>query len=282
MVQSIQAGEIKNDLAKIVGEPYVSDSIFERIKSALDPMPYHVLESNIPHVVVLPNNKEEISEILKYANGKKIPVFVRCSGTQLNGPSRPHTPGIVLNTKRMNSFEIIEEGGYFECEPGVRCKDMADALKTKGYYLPVYPGSQVIASMGGLISNNTSGHLTDPYTGKPGDYVHGLDVVLPTGEIIETGTVGLRRPAGTDLTKFFVGGDGLLGVIVKIRMRLLPLLPRAYGVAVFEDLEALAKGVQRMYLEKRPAPIFMEFMSKTIADIGFQVKGMEPPRVRFC
>ncbi|WP_347490106.1 FAD-binding oxidoreductase [Desulfoscipio sp. XC116] len=273
----LQAQDIKKDLAQIVGEQYVSDNIFERVKSALDPMPYHIKNDSIPYVVVLPKNKEEISEIMKYANKNKISVFVRCSGTQLNGASRPHAPGIVLNTKRINSFEIIEKGGYFECEPGVRCKEMADELKALGYWLPVYPGSQVIASMGGLISNNTSGHLTDTYTGKPGDYVHGLEVVLPTGEIIETGTVGLRKPAGTDLTKFFVGGDGLMGIIVRIRMRLLPLLPRAYGVAIFKDLEALAGGVQRMYLEKRPVPIFMEFMSKTIADIGFQVKGMEAP-----
>lgn len=272
-----QVRDIKKDLAEIVGERYVSDSIFERVKSALDPMPYHVKDDNVPYVVVLPQNKEEIAEVMKYANKKKVPVFVRCSGTQLNGASRPHIPGIVLNTKRMTAFKIVEEGGYFECEPGVRCKEIADELKAKGYYLPVYPGSQVIASMGGLISNNTSGHLTDTYTGKPGDYVHGLEVVLPTGEIIETGTVGLRKPAGTDLTKFFVGGDGLLGIIVNIRMRLLPLLPRAYGVAIFEDLEGLARGVQKMYVEKRPTPIFMEFMSKTIADIGFQVKGMEPP-----
>ena len=269
--------DLKNDLAKIVGDRYVSASIYERIKSALDPMPYHVEENNLPLVVVLPQNKEQVSSILRYANEKRVAVFVRCSGTQLNGASRPHVPGIVLNTKRMAGFQIFEEGGYFECEPGARCKDVAEELKERGYFLPVYPGSQVIASMGGLISNNTSGHLTDTYTGKPGDYVQGLEVVLPTGEIIETGTLGLRKPAGTDLTKYFVGGDGLLGVIVKIRMRLVPLLIRAYGVAVFEDLEGLARGVQRMYAEKRPLPLFMEFMSRTIAEIGFQVKSMEPP-----
>lgn len=274
---TVEIESLKSDLQEIVGESYASDGIFERIKSALDPMPYHVKENNIPNVVVLPKTKTDISQIMSYANKHKIPVFVRCSGTQLNGSSRPHTPGIVLNTKRMDSFQIFEEGGYFECDPGVRCKDLADALKEKGYYLPVYPGSTVIASMGGLISNNTSGHLIDPCIGKPGDYVQGLEVVLPTGEIIETGTVGLRKPAGTDLTKMFVGGDGLLGIIVRIRMRLIPLLKRAYGVAVFEDLEALARGVQRMYIEKRPVSIFMEFMSKTIADIGFQVKGMESP-----
>ncbi|MEM0201405.1 MAG: FAD-binding oxidoreductase, partial [Candidatus Micrarchaeaceae archaeon] len=269
--------ELKNALAKIVGEKYVSINTFERIKNAIDPMPYRVNKDIVPYAVILPSSKEEVSEVFKYANDHGTPVFVRGSGTQLNGASRPHVPGIVLLTRRMKEIKILEEDGYFECECGARCGEVTDELQKKGYYLPIYPGSRVIASMGGLISNNTSGHLTDPYTGKPADYVLGLEVVLPTGEIIETGTVGLRKPAGTDLTKWFAGSDGILGFIYKIRMRLLPLLEKAYGMAIFQDLKHLAKGVQRMYLDRRQLPIFMEFMSKTIADIGFEVKGLEKP-----
>ncbi|MGC8621716.1 MAG: FAD-binding oxidoreductase [Caldisphaera sp.] len=269
--------QLKNDLGVIIGEKYVSINTFERIKNTLDPMPYRINREAMPYAVILPGTKEEVSEIFKYANKNKIPIFIRGSGTQLNGASRPHIPGIVLLTRRMKKIEIIEEGGYFECECGARCGEVTDQLQKKGYYLPIYPGSRVIASMGGLVSNNTSGHLTDTYTGKPADYVLGLEVVLPTGEIIETGTIGLRKPAGTDLTKWFAGGDGILGFIYKIRMRLLPLLKRSYGVAIFQDLKHLAKGVQRIYLDKRPLPIFMEFMSKNISDIGFEVKGLNKP-----
>jgi glycolate oxidase len=269
--------KLKNDLSKIIGEKYVSINTFEKIKNTLDPMPYRINKDSLPYAVILPGSKEEVSKVFKYANENKIPIFIRGSGTQLNGASRPHTSGIILLTRRMKSIEIVEEGGYFECECGARCGEVTDELQNKGYYLPIYPGSRVIASMGGLISNNTSGHLTDTYTGKPADYVLGLEVILPTGEIIETGTTGLRKPAGTDLTNWFAGGDGILGFIYKIRMRLLPLLKRSYGVAVFQNLQHLAKGVQRMYLDKRPLPIFMEFMSKTIADIGFEVKGLEKP-----
>ena len=106
----------------------------------------------------------------------------------------------------------------------------------------------------------------------------GTEVVLPSGEVIETGTRGLRRPAGTDITKFFVGSDGLLGIITKIRMRLIPAFERAYGIAIYRNTRSLAKGVQRMYMERRPAPLFMEFMEEKCAHIGYQINGLKPPR----
>lgn len=261
----------------LLGERYVSTSTFEKIKNIIDPFPYKADENAMPYVVVLPETKEQVSEILKYANVEKIPVFVRGSGTQLAGSSRPHTSGIVLNTRRMSHVALYEDYGFFECGPGVRCAEMARVLEGKGYFLPLWPGSRKIASMGGLISNNTSAHIIDAAIGKPSDYVLGLEVVLPTGEIIETGTRGLRRPAGTDLTKYFVGGDGILGVIVNIRMRLVPAYREAYSVAVFRDLRSLARAVQRVYRDRAPLPLFMEFMAKETAEIGYRVKGLEPP-----
>ena len=199
-----------------------------------------------------------------------MPVFVRGSGTQLAGSTRPHVPGIILNTHRLNRLEISEKEGFFECGPGCICADVQTELSRHGCFLPMAPGSRLIASMGGLVSNNTSGHLIDACLGKAGDYIMGLEVVLPNGDVIETGTKGLRRPAGTDLTKFFVGGDGLLGVITKIRMRLIPEFHRAFGLACYDDLHSLARGVQRMYYEKRPIPLFMEFMDKKTSKLAFE------------
>ena len=273
-----ERGHIAKELAKIVPEKYVLTHIFEKIKSSIDTFPYEAERDNLPYAIVMPKSKNEVSEILKYASRMKIPVFVRGSGTSFTGASRYHIPGIVINTHRMNDIEIFEDYGFFECGPGCICESVAKEIETRGYFLPFAPGSRLIASMGGLIANNTSAHIVDASIGKPGDYVLGLEVVLPTGEIIETGTKGLRRPAGTDLTKLFVGGDGLLGVVTKIRIRLVPALERAYGVAVYSDLQSLAKGVQRMYMERRPAPLFMEFMEEETAKIGYKIKGLEPPQ----
>jgi glycolate oxidase len=87
----------------------------------------------------------------------------------------------------------------------------------------------------------------------------------------------MRKPAGTDLTKYFVGGDGLFGVITKIRYRLVPLPKQAYGIAIFKDLKPIARGVKRMYTEKAPPPLFMEFMDHKVSTIAYGIKDMEPP-----
>jgi glycolate oxidase len=265
-----------SEMERIVTKKYVSTHTFEKIKSSLDTFPYEADRDKLPLAIVMPGSTEEVSEILKYANAGKVPVFVRGSGTSFTGASRYHTPGIVLSTRRLDSVEILDDYGYFECGPGSICASVEEVLKPGGFFLPTAPGSRLIASMGGIIANNTSAHIVDTSIGKPGDYVLGLEVVLPDGEVIETGTKGLRRPAGTDLTKFFVGGDGLLGVVTKIRMRLVPQFERAFGVAVYRNLDSVAKAVQRMYMERRPPPLFMEFMDERCARIGYELKGLAP------
>jgi glycolate oxidase len=259
---------------KIVSKKWVSTHIFEKIKNSLDPFPYSADRETLPYAVVMPGTAEEVSQLLTYANQAQVPVFVRGSGTSFTGASRYHLPGLVLSTHRLNHIDIFEDYGFFECGPGCICAEVEEPLKERGYFLPAAPGSRVIASMGGIIANNTSAHIVDTSIGKPGDYVLGVEAVLPTGEIIETGTKGLRRPAGTDLTKLFVGGDGLLGVVTKIRMRLVPDFERAFGLALYKDLDGVARAVQRMYREKAPAPLFMEFMEERAARIGFGLKGI--------
>ena len=265
------------DLERIVSTPYLSTSRFEKIKNCTTPKPLAVEKSILPHAVVMPATAEEVSTILRLANETGVPVFVRGSGTSLTAQSRPHTPGIILNTHRMDRFEIFEDDGYFECGPGVRAAVVARALERIGCFLPVWPGSLVIASMGGLVCNNTSGHIVDGCFGKPSDFIMGLQVVLPTGEVLETGTKGMRRIAGTDLTKFFVGSDGLTGVVTHIRMRLVPSFRQANGIAVFEDLSDMARGVQAIYRRRLPLPLFMEMMDAEVARIGYEIKGMAPP-----
>ena len=264
-------------LAAIVGSDYLSTSVFERLKSSLDIFPYEKKREELPLVVVLPGSREEVADIVRYANQEKIPVYVRGSGTSFTGAARYPEPGIVINTRRLNHFRLNRDNNYFECGPGCSCNEISGLLAKEECFLPLAPGSKLVASMGGLISNNTSAHIIDASVGKPGDYVLSVEVVLPTGEILETGTTGLRRPAGNDLTKFFVGGDGLFGVITSIRMRLVPDFCRANGLLIYPDLASLARGVQRLYYDRCPVPLFMEFMDEKTADIGFDLKQLERP-----
>jgi len=269
--------EIVSFLEGIVGPDYVTTSRFEKIKQSLDAYPYHADMNNLPIAVVVPKTSQEISEILKYANKEKIPVYVRGSGTQLIGASRPDRSGIVIFTSRMKTFDIKEDWGYFEAGAGIRNQEAKDLLAERGYFLPLVIGAKHIASFGGATSNNTSAHLIEPSVGKPGDYILAVEVVLPTGEIIETGTHGIGKPAGTDLTSWFVGGDGILGVVTKTRMRLVPNIQYSYGIACFSELASIARAVKRMYLEQVPVPIFTEFLDRNVAEIGYTNKGMEAP-----
>ena len=270
--------DVYQDVTKIIPGEFVSKSIFERINNSLDPYTSgtDIVPEELPYVVVRPGSTEEVSGLMKYANSKKIPVYIRGSGTSLHGAARFHHKGIVLNVSRLTRLDIKKDYGFVEFGPGHRVLHVKEELEKEGYFLPLVPGSIRVASIGGIISNNTSAHAIDSCLGKPRDYVLGLEVVLPTGEVLNTGGKSLRRMAGTDLSQYFIGGDGILGMITGVRMRLVPLFANAYGVAFFEDLEPLARAVQRVYWEAIP-PLFLELLGKRTAEIGFGIQGLPKP-----
>lgn len=267
-----------SDLEKILGEKNVSGSIYERRAYAVDPMPYDVKEENIPDVVVKPGATKEVAEVVKYANKHKIPIYIHGSATEFSGISRPKRKGsIILSTSRLNSLDINEDFMFFECGGGTICIDVIRALEERGYMLPLNPGSKLIATMGGLIATNTIGHMVDAWAGRPVDHTMGLEVVLATGEIVETGTKSLRRPAGLDLTRLFAGSEGLFGIITKIRMRLIRDPEKIYTVAVFEKPEIVAQAFVDIYQKKAPIPLYGEFLDESAAKSGFEMKGLQPP-----
>jgi len=270
---------IQSELRDILPEEALCTSYFERINNALDPYTSSdiITQEQVPYVVVRPGSTTEVSLIMKYANEKKIPVFVRGSGTSLHGASKYRHAGIVISTRRLNHIRIEKDNNYAEFGPGHRVLELKKIFEKEGYFLPLVPGSIRVASVGGMITNNSSAHAVDSCMGKTRDRVLGLEVVLPTGEVIETGTKSLRRPAGTDLTQYFVGGDGLLGVITGIRMQLVPMFCSAYGVAYFSDEITAAKAVQRIYLEKAPVPLFLEYLDKRVAKIAYKIQNLPEP-----
>ena len=272
-----QAEDICEDLKSIISPDYVSSSLLERINNAVGIHKVQLNREEVPYAVARPCSAEEVSELMKYANSKRIPVFVRGSGTSLSGASDYRHKGIVLNTSRLTKFDMVRENGYVELGSGHRGLNVLEQLEKEGYFFPMHPGSIRIATVGGIVSNNTSAHIIDPCKGKPRDYILGLEAVLPTGEVLQVGTKSLRRPAGLDLTQLFVGGDGLFGVITSVRMRLEPILQNAYGVAFFQDGARAARAVQRMYVEKVPSPLFLEYLDKRSAEPSFEIQGLEPP-----
>jgi len=232
----------------------------------------------IPLAVAKPSTTAGVSDVLKYANEHKIPVYIHGAGTAFKGSPRPKRPGsILLSTQGLKSIEAHEEDMYYELGAGVNLYELEKLLFSRGYLLPLAIGSKFASTIGGAVSINTIGHMVDICVGKIVDYVMGVEAVLPTGEIIETGTKSIRRPAGLDATKFFVGSEGLFGIITRIRFRVTPDPKRAYVVGFFSELTDIAHAFQRYYREKLPPPLYGEMIDKAAARAPFLIRGMGEP-----
>lgn len=272
---SINAEQLARDLNGIVGEEYVYTDLFERLNYADTSLPYDVEKEDLPDIVVHPADAREVSEVLKYANKHVIPVTTYGSGTSLIFGTKPKHKGITLSTERLNSLKIDEDYQWFECGAGVKTGHVISELGKLGYFLPIQ--TQAGSSIGGAVSVNTLGHLTDNVFGRPVNNVLGLEVVLPTGEIIETGSKCLRRSAGWDLMRIFVGAEGVLGIITKIRMVLHPSPETADAVGFFKTTEEIGHVVGMMYKKKMPLPLDGEFVSEKCCKIGYEAYGLDFP-----
>ncbi|MEW5913492.1 MAG: FAD-binding oxidoreductase [Thermodesulfobacteriota bacterium] len=275
---TVRRKKLQQDLAQIVGEANAFTDAPTNVVYAKDTMPYDLEDRNIPYAVVRPADSEEIGEVLKYANQCELPVHIHGSGTSLVGLARPKAKGIVLDTGRLQSIEIFPERGYFESGAGVHLAKLRKALAPHKALLPIFPGSELVATIGGSVAVNTSAHAVDAALGKPGDYVLGLEVVLPTGEVIQTGTQSLRKPAGVEATKLLIGSEGLLGVITKVRMRLVPLPHTANIVAYYGRTEDILRTVMAMYRQGLNPPMFFEYLDEQSAKIGFEAVGLDQPK----
>jgi glycolate oxidase len=273
----VNTAKLGKDLAKIVGKEHVFTDRPTSVVYAKDTMPWDVEEKNIPYAVVRPANSDEISRVLRYANQKLIPVHIHGSGTSLVGLARPKTKGLVLDTARMKAIRVYPERGYFEVEPGLHVTDVRKVLAKHKAMLPVFPGSEWVATIGGTIAVNTSAHGVDAALGKPGDFILGFEVVLPTGEVIQTGTESTRRPAGIDPTKLFIGSEGLLGVLTLLRMRLIPLPHFQHVVASYKCTEDILDTVMEMYKQAVFPPLFFEYLDEDAAKIGYEAVGLPEP-----
>ncbi len=171
-----------------------------------------------------------------------------------------------------------EEDLYVEAGAGTNQYELEKLLSAHGYMMPMNIGSKYSSTIGGAVAINTIGHMVDICLGKLIDHVMGIEVVLPNGEIIETGTRSIRRPAGIDYTRFFVGSEGVFGVITKVRMRLLPEMNRAYVVGFCPDLTDIARTFMRYYNEKLPPPLYGELLDSEACEGPFKLRGLGEPK----
>ncbi len=213
-----------------------------------------------PDVVVFPATADQISLIMKMANREKIPVTPRGAGTNVSGGSIPILGGIALVMTKMNRIlKIDKENLSATVEPGVVLQDLTIALAKEGLFFPPDPQSFFGATLGGIISENAGGPACVKY-GVTKQYILGLEIVLPTGEITRFGGRTIKNVVGYDLMHIFISAEGTLGVITKAELKLNPL-PQARKsiMAVYNDMAAAGETVFRV-LENGIIPGKIEFL----------------------
>jgi len=232
--------DLISEIENIVGKENIFSDRVECICNSRD-MSVHV---GIPDAVVYAQTTEQVSAIMKLANQEKIPVTIQGSGTSVTGASLPVEGGILLDVHKMNKIlEINKENFYARVEPGVICMDLNKTLAKQNLMFPPNPGSELIASIGGMMSTNSSGHRAVKY-GTARDYVKALTVVLADGTIINTGYKTPKSSMGYDLNHVFASSEGTLGVITEITVKIQPLPEySALALAIFRDLDAGGKAV---------------------------------------
>jgi len=216
-----------------------------------------------PDARVCVKSTDEVSRIMKYAFEKTLPVTVRGSGTGLVGGAVPLEGGILLDTSLMTEFlELDETNMTLTLEPGVLLMDVAKYVEERDLFYPPDPGEKT-ATIGGNISTNAGGMRAVKY-GVTRDYVRGLTVVLPNGEVIELGGKVVKNSSGYALKDLIVGSEGTLGIVTKATLRLLPLPKFRISLLVpFPDLAAAIKTVP-LVIRASSVPTAVEFMEREV------------------
>ena len=255
----IQA-EVFDELCDNIGRENVFDNIEERICYSFDA----TKEKHVPDLVIRPHTKEQVSTTISIAGKYNIPICPRGAGSGLSGGAVPIKGGIALDLKNMDKIiEINAKDLTVTVEPGVVTKDLQDEVAKIRLFYPPEPGSAGFSTIGGNVAECTGG-MTGMKYGVTRDYVLALEIVLPDGSIINTGRKTLKSVAGYDLTRFFVGSEGTLGVFTKITLKLLPL-PEKIGtiMSYFRNLDDALNTTDSILIKNHFSPRSLEFVDKT-------------------
>ncbi|MFP4036652.1 MAG: FAD-binding oxidoreductase [Desulfobacteraceae bacterium] len=228
----------------------------------------------MPDAVAFPAGAGEIARILALANNERFPVVPRGAGSGQTGGALAVRGGLVLAMDRMDRILSIEpEDMIARVEPGVITARLQEAVEAYGLFYPPDPASIHISTIGGNIAECAGGLRAVKY-GVTRDYILGLEVVLPTGEIIKTGVETAKGVVGYDLTRLMVGSEGTLGVVTRITVRLIPLpMVRRTMTAFFKDVASAVRTVA-LITKARVVPTAMELMDKVSLDCVKEEMGL--------
>lgn len=245
--------QIKKDLIDLLGKDQVLTKELDLMYYSYDSSFLTKLEPKDPVAVVLPKSTEDVQKVMRYAYENRINVIPRGAGTGETGGCIAISGGIVLDLSSWDEIvEIDAANMQVIVRPGIVHARLNEQLAKFNLFFPPDPGSSQMCTVGGMVANNASGLRAVKY-GCTEQYILGLEVVLPNGDVIITGGMkskAIKNVSGLNLTKLMVGSEGVLGIITRIRLRCWPK-PKARGIAmaVFDNLDDAPATVLEVYRE---------------------------------
>ncbi|MCK4478221.1 FAD-binding oxidoreductase [Candidatus Bathyarchaeota archaeon] len=252
-------------LGNIVGKSYVvtdrwkmESYLVDETAEPVRPLPAKKL------ALVKPVNTREISKILKFANENRIPVFPRGSGTGLVGGAVPTENGIILTMERMNKIQIDKENLMAVAEAGVTLEKLSSSVDDSGLFFPLHPGDET-AQVGGLVATNAGGARAIKY-GVMRNYVKGMEIVLPTGEVLRLGGKLQKNNVGYDLMHLIIGSEGTLAVITEVILRLYPKFGATATLIVpYKSRNGAINSIPKILQDGR-MPLAIEYVEKDLME----------------
>ena len=251
----IPEAALKN-ISDIVGADYLITAVEDLAEYGTDATKLEFM----PDAVAFPGNSKEISRILCLAAETGFSVVPRGAGSGMSGGALPVRGGLIISMNRLNSILLIDQDNLIaKVEPGVITAHLQETVEKVGLFYPPDPASLNISTIGGNVAECAGGLRAVKY-GVTRDYVLGLEVVLPTGEIINTGVETMKGVAGYDLTRLITGSEGTLAVITAITLRLIPKpAAKRTMIAFFPDVSSAVKTVSDI-IRNKIIPTIVEFL----------------------
>ncbi|MFH1061103.1 MAG: FAD-linked oxidase C-terminal domain-containing protein [Pseudomonadota bacterium] len=266
----------KQAVQGIVGAENFSDALIDMVTYSYDASDH----DHRPEAAAWPATTAQVSAILALANTRGFAVTPRGAGTSLAGGAVPAQGGLVLDLARMNRILAVNiEDRQAVVEPGVVYADLQKALARHGFCFPPDPASGKVCTIGGNVATNAGGIRGAKY-GTTRDYVLALEVVLPDGRVTRIGSRCMKSVSGLDLTRLFVGSEGVLGVITEITLKVNPK-PLAFCTcqASFETLDQAGRAVTAI-MHSGVVPSVMEIMDENTIRVLREKGGLDLPQVR--
>ena len=264
-------------LRKIVGRDWVITKREQMENYLVDETALVVRPKPADNVIVVkPGSSQEISAIMKLANSEKTPVFIRGGGTGLCGGAIPTIDGIVISMERLDKIEELdEENLMIVAEAGVTLESMLKAVDGTHLFFPPHPGDEG-AQLGGLVACNAGGARAIKY-GVFRNYVRGLEVVLPTSDIITVGGKLLKNNQGLDLLHLLISSEGILGVITQVILRLYPRPVSSVTLLISYKTRCNAMDSVVKIMQSGVIPLAIEYVDRDLIETSTRYLNMKWP-----